>query len=61
MMEAETILKSKEGGEKVFYVTPTEIYAVWKNQYGADDPLRIEILVVQIQNLYREDLFYSDR
>ena len=61
MREAETILKSKEGGENVFYVTPTEIYAVWKNQYGADDPLRIEILVVQIQNLYREDLFYSDR
>ena len=61
MREAETILKSKEGGENIFYVTPTEIYAVWKNLYGADDPLRIEILVVQIQNLYREDLFYSDR
>ena len=59
MKEAETILRSKEGGEKVYYVLYTDIYAVMLKLYGDGVGPR-GLLCMQLQNLYREDLFYAD-
>ena len=59
MKEAETILRGKEGGEKVYYVLYTDIYAVMLKLYGDGVGPR-GLLCMQLQNLYREDLFYAD-
>ena len=60
MREAETVLKSKECFEEISYVPFCAIQAVMMKLYGhkLDETI---MLKPQIQNLYREDLFYADR
>ena len=58
MREAETILRSKLD-KAVTVVSIAEVHAVWNKTY--EDSVKLEVLIVQIQNLYREDLFYADR
>ena len=56
--QAEIILNDKLN-KVVAVVQVPEIHAVWTNTY--EEQVDMVTLIMQIQNLYREDLFYADR